>query len=149
MPRKKVKRRPRAAAPRARNRALPWLAAGAGVAALLVAVYFGARMLGQEGSGADADDPELVALGERVYAEQCAACHGVNLEGQADWRKPLATGGFPAPPHDAKGHTWHHPDAVLFEMTRSGGQASAPAGFKSTWPARIRARQQQINDRAG
>ena len=66
------------------------------------------------------NDAEVVALGETVYAAQCAACHGASLEGQPNWRERGADGRLPAPPHDATGHTWHHPDAVLFELTKHG-----------------------------
>lgn len=27
---------------------------------------------------------------------------------------------MPAPPHDASGHTWHHPDAMLFGIIKHG-----------------------------
>ena len=27
---------------------------------------------------------------------------------------------LPAPPHDETGHTWHHTDEVLFELTKYG-----------------------------
>lgn len=85
-------------------------------------------------AGADADDVNLVNAGRPLYAEHCASCHGKKLEGQANWRSPLPTGGLPAPPHDASGHTWHHPDQLLFDYTKRGGQARAPAGFKSNMP---------------
>ena len=80
-------------------------------------------------------DGVVVALGERIYAEQCASCHGVNLEGQPDWRRRLANGRLPAPPHDETGHTWHHTDDVLFAITRYGVEAFAPAGYESDMPA--------------
>lgn len=80
---------------------------------------------------ADADHPELVALGERIYGEHCAACHGENLEGQPNWRQRDAEGFLPAPPHDATGHTWHHSDDVLFEITKDGTAAIAPDGYKT------------------
>ena len=71
-------------------------------------------------------------LGEKLYAQHCASCHGANLEGQPDWRKRLANGRFPAPPHDASGHTWHHPDEVLFAITKHGlVPPYAPAGYES------------------
>ena len=41
------------------------------------------------------------------YQEYCASCHGVNLEGQANWRSRNQDGTLPAPPHDETGHTWH------------------------------------------
>ena len=122
-------------------------------------------------TGADADNPQQVALGKGVYAAQCASCHGVRLQGQPDWRGRNPDGTLPAPPHDASGHTWHHPDGQLFDVTKRGGQASAPPGFtsampgfgatlgdteiwavlayiKSRWPRNIRSRQAAINQRA-
>ena len=48
-------------------------------------------------SGADATDPELVALGSGVYDQHCAACHGRELEGEPDWRRRKADGTHPAP----------------------------------------------------
>lgn len=65
-------------------------------------------------------DLAVVARGERVYAEHCASCHGVALEGQPDWRRRDANGLLPAPPHDASGHTWHHADDLLFEIVKYG-----------------------------
>jgi mono/diheme cytochrome c family protein len=77
-----------------------------------------------------------LALGEKLYAQHCASCHGANLEGQPDWRKRLPNGRFPAPPHDASGHTWHHPDGVLFAVTKHGlVPPYAPAGYESDMPA--------------
>ncbi|HJS36592.1 MAG TPA: c-type cytochrome [Burkholderiales bacterium] len=85
---------------------------------------------------ADPGDAARVALGERVYAQHCAACHGPKLEGQPDWRKRLANGRLPAPPHDETGHTWHHADRVLFGITRNGlVPPNAPAGYQSDMPA--------------
>lgn len=66
------------------------------------------------------DDALLVAHGQKIYATQCAACHGANLEGEPNWRDRKPDGLLPAPPHDETGHTWHHPDAVLFELTKYG-----------------------------
>ena len=65
---------------------------------------------------------DLVA-GEALYAQSCAVCHGANLEGQEDWRSPGEDGRLPPPPHDETGHTWHHPDEVLFRYTKLGGTA--------------------------
>ncbi|RBI72301.1 cytochrome c [Roseovarius sp. TE539] len=72
-----------------------------------------------------------IAQGEALYAQNCAACHGANLEGQPDWRTPDADGRLPAPPHDETGHTWHHPDRMLFQYTKLGGrEALARQGVK-------------------
>ena len=108
-----------------------------------------------------------VQRGAVVYADYCASCHGTNLEGQPNWRTRLPSGKLPAPPHDATGHTWHHPDRQLFAITKYGSAAivgnnyeSDMAGFweslsddeiwdvlayiKSQWPERERTVQERI-----
>ena len=72
--------------------------------------------------------------GETLYQDNCAACHGANLEGQPDWRRRLDTGRMPAPPHDETGHTWHHSDRMLFQITKGGVGAVVP-GYESDMPA--------------
>jgi mono/diheme cytochrome c family protein len=72
-----------------------------------------------------------VALGKTLYAKHCATCHGANFEGQRNWKSPLPSGRMPAPPHDASGHTWHHPDGVLFRVTKEGPAAVVGGGYKS------------------
>jgi Cytochrome c, mono- and diheme variants len=47
----------------------------------------------------------VVGLGKSVYVENCASCHGLALEGQANWRQSERDGYLPAPPHDETGHT--------------------------------------------
>jgi mono/diheme cytochrome c family protein len=84
---------------------------------------------------ADPNDAAKVALGAKVYARDCAACHGAKLEGQANWRERLPNGRMPAPPHDEEGHTWHHPDQVLFAITKFGLKDYAPPGYESDMPA--------------
>jgi mono/diheme cytochrome c family protein len=81
-------------------------------------------------------DSAQLALGQKLYTEHCAACHGANLEGQPNWQKRLPNGRFPAPPHDDdSGHTWHHPDEVLFGITKYGlVPPYAPAGYESDMP---------------
>lgn len=72
------------------------------------------------------DDRDLVA-GRALYTETCAARHGVDLEGQPDWRTPGENGVLPAPPHGATGHTWHHDNALLFDYTKLGRNAALTA----------------------
>jgi len=79
--------------------------------------------------------PEQLARGKQVYAAHCAACHGAKLEGQPNWRERLPNGKFPAPPHDATGHTWHHADELLFNITKHGIEPYAPPGHQSDMPA--------------
>ena len=149
-----------------------WLLVFFGVAApaLGFLAIAGHELWSQDDTGrADANDPQLVALGQTVYEAECAACHGINLEGQANWRERNGNGRLPAPPHDETGHTWHHPDAMLFDIVKLGvakmtnleGYESDMPGYedklgdeeiwaviayiKSTWPLQIRARQAEIN----
>jgi len=90
-----------------------------------------------DGFHIDPRDQSRVALGRSLYVGHCAACHGIKLEGQANWRERRPDGRLPAPPHDESGHTWHHPDAVLFDMTRNGmvPGRTAPEGYESDMPA--------------
>lgn len=76
----------------------------------------------------------MVDIGRRIYSAECASCHGPNLEGQPKWQVRLANGKLPAPPHDPSGHTWHHSDKVLFDITKKG-PASYPDGYQTDMPA--------------
>ena len=81
------------------------------------------------------DDQDLVDLGKLVYENNCASCHGVNLEGQERWREPDADGYMPAPPHDETGHTWHHPDEYLFLITKYGLEEIIGQEYPNNMPA--------------
>jgi len=143
----------------------------AGVVVLIGLGALGAIVLGLFG-GDGKLSAERLALGRQVYEANCATCHGADLEGEPDWRKRRADGTLPAPPHDATGHTWHHPDEQLFAITKQGTAAFAPAGYKTTmtgyagvlsdeeiraaldyiksrWPEDIRTRQAEASRRAG
>ena len=81
-------------------------------------------------------DTAVVALGSKVYDTHCASCHGAQLQGQPNWRLRDAHGRLPAPPHDDTGHTWHHPDEVLFNITKLGvARAANLKDYVSTMPA--------------
>lgn len=102
------------------------------VAAVLVA----ACGRGTSSGGIDPRDAAQVARGEALYREHCARCHGAHLEGQPEWRHRRPDGRMPAPPHDASGHTWHHPDEALIGIVRDGLVPPwAPAGYRSDMPA--------------
>lgn len=77
---------------------------------------------------------EALARGAQVYEENCASCHGAKLEGEENWRQPGADGRLPAPPHDPTGHTWHHPDMVLFRLTKYGPAALVGGDYESNMP---------------
>lgn len=114
-----------------------------------------------------------VATGRKVYTANCAACHGVALEGQPDWKHVNAQGRLPAPPLDGTGHGWRHSDAALFHFVKfsvldeagpdyrtdmpafadrlSDDQIRAVIAYiKSRWPVGVRAAQSFLNpDHAG
>jgi mono/diheme cytochrome c family protein len=94
-----------------------------------------ALVLAACGERADPRDAQQVALGAKVYAQHCASCHGARLEGQPNWQRRLPNGRMPAPPHDETGHTWHHPDEVLFDIIKHGIGRYAPPGYQSDMPA--------------
>lgn len=139
------------------------------VAALMIGIVIIAMFGGRKTPTSTATTGTAqIAEGKQLYATYCAGCHGANLQGQPGWQQPLPNGSYLAPPHDASGHTWHHPDEQLFAITKNGGQAYAPAGrlntmpafggqmsdaqinavlayIKSTWPPDIQAQQAQLS----
>lgn len=112
------------------------------------------------------DDPVL-QQGERIYQRYCAHCHGYEGEGQIvdSVEHTLALGYHLVPPHDATGHTWQHPDALLVRVIREGVEnplhlypmvgyegrltdeeiASIVAYMKLWWTDEQRAYQEQLN----
>ena len=67
-----------------------------------------------------AESTASVERGESLYLATCQACHG----------DETGAGGIPeAPPHNADGHTWHHPDAQLIEWILSGKPFRTMPGF--------------------
>lgn len=162
----KLSRRERQAALRRQQQRqrLVWGLLGLGVVLILGAVIW--SLSEQAVPDTDPADAEMVALGQQVYDEYCAACHGTNLEGEENWREPGPGGLLKAPPHDETGHTWHHDDAYLIESIKLGGsRLPADVGvspmpayddiltdeeitavltyIKSQWPADILAAQSQ------
>ena len=143
------------------------------VSVLLVSVYFFSTPsgMGSQEIELEPNNKNLIMVGYGVYLKNCASCHGIKLEGQKNWRSRDAAGYLPAPPHDETGHTWHHSDRYLFNMTKYGIEKiigktypnNMPAYerllsdneiiavlsyIKSTWPKNIRKRHDQINARA-
>ncbi len=114
---------------------LPYLAGIIGLAVALgvAGIWAYPRYAQQQRHKAD------LLIGAAIYAENCASCHGVNLEGEANWQSPNPDGTLPAPPHNEDGHTWHHSDRLLFNYTKLGGKgAMAQQGlldFNSAMPA--------------
>lgn len=149
------------------------LAVAAVLAAVTAYVAWGARSPQEPVYRLRAHDGALTVMGQRVYASHCAACHGASLEGQPNWRERGPDGKLPAPPHDASGHTWHHPDELLFRITKHGVAKAANlkdyvsampsyehvlsdeeivaalSWIKSQWPADLRSRHDELNRSAG
>ena len=66
-----------------------------------------------------------VTLGQQVFAQNCAACHGANAEATPNWKQTDANGHYPPPPLNGTAHAWHHSLPVLREQINQGG---APVG---------------------
>lgn len=142
-----------------------------GLALLLIVAMFGMAWMWRPTSGEGLlpyRNSAATAQGAGIYANNCASCHGTDLQGEPDWRRPDSEGYLPAPPHDQTGHTWHHPDAQLIAITRLGTETlvggnyrSRMAGFddilsedeilavlayiKSTWPEQVIDQHNRIN----
>jgi len=99
----------------------------------LIAVAAAWWWLGRE-CRIDQHDRSLVARGQPIYEQHCASCHGRDFKGQPDLKSRNERGRLPAPPHDETGHTWHHDDDVLFEVTKFGMAKHAPPGYQSDMP---------------
>jgi mono/diheme cytochrome c family protein len=71
----------------------------------------------------DPSDSRL-AEAQRIYNMNCAHCHGYGGEGQPveTARRTESLGYHTVPLHNAAGHSWQHPDQVLFETIRYGVQ---------------------------
>jgi mono/diheme cytochrome c family protein len=80
-------------------------------------------------------DQASIERGRIGYESYCASCHGKKLEGQPNWKNPLPNGRLPAPPHDASGHTWHHPDDILASIILRGLKPFAGEEYESDMPA--------------
>jgi mono/diheme cytochrome c family protein len=153
------------------RRAYAWLALGSVVLAVAIGTWFFSFGVLSGSPQINPNDPEQVALGRQIYAGHCAMCHGDNLEGQPDWKTRKPNGRLPAPPHDASGHTWHHPDQQLMLITKKSLSAVVPgyesdmpsfegvltdgeiaavlAYIESHWPNEIQERQRQLTRQAG
>ncbi|WP_245316445.1 c-type cytochrome [Mesorhizobium wenxiniae] len=112
--------------------ALALVLALAALVAVCAVLVFG----GRSGGILKPDDARVIARGEAVYVAHCASCHGKNLEGQSGWKAQDKDGFLPAPPHDENGHTWHHPDTLLFRITKLGvAEAANLKDYKTRMPA--------------
>jgi len=104
---------------------------------------------------------EQVTQGQKIFQQNCAACHGPAATGQNPKRPKggmMANGTHLAPALNGTGHAWHHANELLFNTVKHGSMAkdSPMRGFadrlsdeeivsvlqyvKSLWPDEIRVR---------
>ena len=111
-------------------------------------------------------DRSRIESGEKVYASNCAVCHGARGEATPDWRRREADGSFPPPPLNGTAHTWHHPFGVLARQIKfglPGGGGKMPtfqgkltdeeivnviAWFQNLWPDDVYAQWWAIQQRS-
>jgi mono/diheme cytochrome c family protein len=103
-------------------------------------------------------DAELIARGERLFAQNCSPCHGQKAVGEnpatplGGWNKA----GPIAPALNGTGHAWHHPPRYFFHTIRNGSSmrgtrmigwvgrmsdaeiVAVIAYFQSLWPQHIK-----------
>lgn len=85
---------------------------------------------------------EQVQLGQTLFKNNCASCHGEQAQGlAADWKQPLADGSYPPPPLNGSAHAWHHPLSVLKRTIAQGG---LPLGGKMPAFAQTLNEQEQL-----
>lgn len=89
----------------------------------------------REATAATSNHPQRIDTGRQIYLQRCAACHGVQGEGQPNWQHPNSLGDLPAPPHDPSGHTWKHSDAMLFRIIQNGWRDPFNKTKQMTMPA--------------
>ena len=66
-------------------------------------------------------DPEMIEIGQTLFRENCAICHGVDAQGTVkDWHLKDENGKMPPPPLNGTAHTWHHPLGGLMHTIRNG-----------------------------
>lgn len=108
---------------------------------------------------------EQVAVGQKVFSQHCAACHGNLAQGLVtDWKTSLSDGSLPPPPLNGSAHTWHHDMSLLLQTIQKGGvlydgkmpgfsgtlseseQYAVIAWFQSLWSDEIYLLWQEGND---
>ena len=73
---------------------------------------------------------EQLKLGENIFTNNCASCHGYKAEKTVNWKQRLSDGSYPPPPLNDKAHAWHHPMWQLLKTIDNGG-----ASFGGKMPA--------------
>lgn len=74
----------------------------------------------------DGESEEALSRGQQLYEENCLSCHGGESGGEISDSPP---------PHNQNGHTWHHPDCQLTEITLRGPAAWGGTPGPGSMPA--------------
>jgi len=114
---RKIDRRKRRQA-KVRQRRIAY-AAIAGGAILILALVVLAVVNGNKPAEPLANK-DTIALGQQVYEQTCAACHGAQGEGHAAVAE--------APALDETEHAWHHPEGQIQQLILDGGQLMPALG---------------------
>jgi mono/diheme cytochrome c family protein len=109
-------------------------------------------------------DSEVLALGSRLFEQNCSPCHGKQAVGEnpatplGGWKVGV---GQVAPALNGTGHAWHHPPSYHVRIIRDGStlEGSRMVGwgnhmsdfeifaviayFQSLWPPHLKAAYQQ------
>jgi mono/diheme cytochrome c family protein len=103
------------------------------VMANVLAIVIG--VVANAGEVRSAPDSVRIQAGRAIYQQACASCHGAQGEGAPRWEGPDPSGELPAPPHDSKGHTWRHSDAMLYRLVQQGWRDPFNKSKRLTMPA--------------
>lgn len=101
------KRKQRRKKQRKQQRSLGVMLAG------VVLMLFSINMIGGDKPVVELEPAEMIVLGEQVYTQNCAECHGVQGEGHQAV--------IEAPALDSTEHAFHHPDEQLAGLIKNGG----------------------------
>jgi mono/diheme cytochrome c family protein len=61
-----------------------------------------------------------IEIGKKLFNNNCASCHGANLQGADNWKSLDEDGHRKAPPLNGTGHAWHHSDEQLYQIIKYG-----------------------------
>lgn len=109
-------RRAKAIAENRNRRLMGWLL----LVILLTGIAFSVYLSNKPGE--PLASAEVIALGERVYNQNCASCHGDQGQGHVFVEQ--------APALNNNEHAWHHPDGQIQDLIINGGNMMPAFGDK-------------------
>ena len=80
-------------------------------------------------------DFAVLAKGGRLFARNCAECHGPLAQGHPHWNRADANGKYPPPPLNGSGHTWHHSTRALKQIIKNG--TASLGGNMPAWKGKL------------